>query len=339
MMLLPRPGLLVTLASLLLVSLSVSPAWALDDEVQVAKDEGMRLYGIRKVDSAIPFLEQAAEAGDAEAMYYLGEFNRRLVMGNMNQAALDWYYLAAQHGDPYSMLRLFDGGGCELGDVCPENGDDWPQEALELTLPKAEAGDSDAMAALYYIYYYVEEPDEEEALVWLHRAAEAGNAWAMNTLGKKARDEGGSFELNMEQLEAAEVWFRRAAEAGYAPGMNNLAVVLSHLEHYEESREWREASSDAGHINGRRWIAACNIVPTLRDFKDLCRAALEPDPAKGWAILLAIQEEVSGSYSDQDLDIYREHVTPEQRAEGERMKDDWLGLEPPLSYFPEKFGP
>ena len=38
------------------------------------------------------------------------------------------------------MLRLFDGGACELGDVCPENGDDWPQAALELTLPKAEGG-------------------------------------------------------------------------------------------------------------------------------------------------------------------------------------------------------
>ncbi|PRY58073.1 hypothetical protein B0H98_1221, partial [Vreelandella songnenensis] len=242
-------------------------------------------------------------------------------------------------GDPYSMLRLFDGGACELGDVCPENGDDWPQEALELTLPQAEAGDPEAMAALYYIYYYVEDPDEEEALTWLNRAAEAGNAWAMNTLGKRVRDDEDAYSSDTERLEAAEAWFRLAAEAGYAPGMNDLAVVLSHLEHYEESREWREASSKSGHINGRRWIAACNIVPTLRDFKELCRAALEPDPAKGWAILLAIQEEVPGSYSDQDLDIYREHVTPEQRAEGERMIDDWLGLEPPLSYFPEKFGP
>ncbi|MBP5980323.1 MAG: sel1 repeat family protein [Halomonas sp.] len=336
-MLLPRAGLLATLASLLLMPLTLSPAWALDENAQAAKEEGMRLYGIRRADSTISFLEQAAEAGDVEAMYYLGEANRRLVMGNMNQAALDWYYQAAQHGEPYAMLRLFDGGACELGDVCPENGDDWPQEALELTLPKAEAGDATAMAALYSIYYYVEEPDEEEALKWLHRAAEAGNA--MNWLGELARNEGDAFELTKEKLEAAEVWFRRAAEAGYAPGMNNLAVVLSHLEHYEESREWREESSRAGHINGRRWIAACNIEPTLRDFEDLCRAALEPDPAKGWAILLAIQEEVAGSYSEQDLDIYREHVTPEQRAEGERMKDDWLGLEPPLSYFPEKFGP
>ena len=134
-------------------------------------------------------------------------------------------------------------------------------------------------------------------------------------------------------------WFRKAAEAGYAPAMNNLAAVLSNLERYEEAREWRVKSSEAGHINGRRWIAACNIVPTLRDFKDLCRGALEPDPALGWAILLAIKEEVPGSYPDQNLNIYREYVTSEQREEGEEMMDEWLNREPPLSYFPDKFGP
>ncbi|AQU85037.1 hypothetical protein BV504_01680 [Halomonas sp. 'Soap Lake  len=329
---------MTTLAGLTLATLLSPSAFALNEEARAAKDEGMRLYGIRRADTAIPYLEQAAEAGDAEAMYYLGEANRRLVMGNMNQAALDWYYQAAQHGEPYAMLRLFDGGACELGNVCPENGDDWPQEALELTLPKAEAGDADAMAALYNIYYYVENPDEDEAMTWLHRAAEAGNVNAINWLGELARNDEQRYSNDTERLEAAEVWFRKASEAGYAPSMNNLAATLSNLGRYEEAREWREKSSEAGHISGRRWIAACNIVPTLRDFKDLCRGVLEPDPAKGWAILLAIQEEVPGSYPEQNLIIYREHVTPEQRAAGERMKDEWLNLEPPLSYFPEKFG-
>ncbi|PRY58075.1 hypothetical protein B0H98_1223 [Vreelandella songnenensis] len=338
MMLFPRAGLLATLASLLLTPLTLPPAWALDDEAQAAKEEGMRLYGIRRVDSAIPFLEQAAEEGDAEAMYYLGESNRRLVMGNMNQASLDWYYQAAQHGDPYAMLRLFDGGACELGDICPENGDDWPQEALELTLPQAEAGDPKAMAALYYIYYYVEDPDEEEALTWLKRAAEAGNAWAMNTLGKRARDDEDAYESETAQLEAAEVWFRRAAELGYAPSMNNLSAILSNLGRNDEAWEWMTEASEAGHINGRRWTASCHIVPE-EEGRDLCDSAPAPNPAIGWAIMLAIDEEIPRAYSNDSLEYYKEMLTTEQRAEGERMKEDWLGLEPPLSYFPEKFGP
>lgn len=61
------------LAGLTLTTLMVPHAWALDEDAQAAKDEGMRLYGIRRADTAIPYLEQAAEAGDVEAMYYLVE--------------------------------------------------------------------------------------------------------------------------------------------------------------------------------------------------------------------------------------------------------------------------
>lgn len=331
-----RTTLLAALASLLLVPLILPSVWALDDEAQAAKEEGMRLWGIHQWEKMQPPLEIAAESGDTEAMYYLGEANRLLSRG-LSQAALDWYHQAAQHGEPYAMLRLFDGGACELGDVCPENGDDWPQEALELTLPQAEAGDPEAMAALYYIYYYVEDPDEEEALKWLNRAAEADNAWAMNTLGKRARDDD-AYSSDTERLEAAEVWFRRAAEAGYAPGMNNLAVVLGHLKRYEESWEWMTKASEAGHINGRGWLGACNIEPEGEGMS-LCHSAPAPEPAKGWAILSAINEEVPGTSTERQLRVFGETVTPEQRAEGERMKDEWLGLKPPLSYFPEKFGP
>ncbi|WP_445010716.1 tetratricopeptide repeat protein [Vreelandella stevensii] len=313
-------------------------AWALDNETQAAKDEGMRLYGISRPQTAISYLEQAAEAGDAEAMYYLGEANRRLVMGGMNQAALDWYYQAAQHGEPYAMLRLFDGGACELGNVCPDNGDDWPQAALELTLPKAEAGDPEAMSVLYDIYFYVEEPDEEKAMDWLMRAADAGHVESMNLLGKIARNDEESYANETERLEAAEPWFRQAAEAGHAPAMNNLASVLNHLDQPEEAWEWITKASEAGHINGRGWLAACNIEPDGEGM-DLCRAASNPYPAKGWAILRAMNEEVLGTSSERLLRVYGESVTPEQREEGERMMNEWLNLEPPLSYFPEKFGP
>jgi len=338
-MLLPKQStILATLAGLTFTALMTPSAWALDDEAQAAKEEGMRLYGIRKADSAIPYLEQAAEAGDVEAMYYLGEANRRLVMGGMNQAALDWYYQAAQHGEPYAMLRLFDGRACELGNVCPENGDDWPQAAFELTLPKAEAGDSEAMAALYDIYYYVKEPDEDEAMKWLRRAAEAGHVESMHLLGEIARNDEEGYANDTESLEAAEVWFRKAAEGGYAPSMNDLAVVLSHLGHHEEAWEWMSKAYKAGHMNGRGWLAACNIEPEEAG-RELCRSAPAPDPAKGWAIFLAIHEEVPGTSSERSLRVYRDSVSPEQREKGEEMKDEWLNREPPLSYFPEKFGP
>ncbi|MBR9906286.1 MAG: sel1 repeat family protein [Gammaproteobacteria bacterium] len=332
-----RSNLLVTLAGLTLTALLSPSALAVDEKAQAAKDEGMRLWGIHQWEKMQPPLEISAESDDGEAMYYLGEANRLLSRG-LSQAALDWYYQAAQHGDPHAMLRLFDGGACELGDVCPENGDDWPQAALELTLPKAEAGDPEAMAALYDIYYYVKEPDEDEAMKWLRRAAEAGHVESMHLLGEIARNDEEGYANDTERLEAAEVWFRKAAAAGYAPSMNNLASVLNHLDQPDEAWEWITKASEAGHMNGRGWLAACNIEPEEAG-RELCRSAPAPDPAKGWAIFLAIHEEVPGSSSENALRAYRDSVTPEQRAEGERMKDEWLNLEPPLSYFPEKFGP
>ncbi|GHC39528.1 hypothetical protein SAMN05443545_1163 [Aidingimonas halophila] len=51
-------------------------AWALEPEVQEAKDEGMRLYGLGISGEIIPYLEPAAEAGDVEAMYYYQQGGR-----------------------------------------------------------------------------------------------------------------------------------------------------------------------------------------------------------------------------------------------------------------------
>nr|WP_228575135.1 tetratricopeptide repeat protein [Halomonas sp.] len=294
----------------------------------------MRLYNAHQRTTSMPYLEIAANAGDVEAMYYLGEAHRLRHLG-MTQAALDWYYRAAQQGEPHAMLRLYDGSACELGDVCPEEGNDWREAALAATLPKAEAGDADAMGALYDIYTYLDRHDE--AMEWLLRSAEAGNLDSMNWLGQLARDDEKTYATETERLGAAAEWYRRAAEAGYAPAMNNLASALNHLGHPEEAWKWMTKASESGHINGRGWIAACHIAPD-EEGRGLCQGAPEPEPAKGWAIFLAIHEEVPGTSSERSLRVYRDSVTPEQREEGERMMEEWLNGEPPLSYFPDKFG-
>lgn len=328
------PFTLITLAALALSSLAIPTAWALDDEAQAAKGEGMRLYNAHQRTTSMPYLEVAANAGDVEAMYYLGEAHRLRHLG-MTQAALEWYQKAAQEGEPHAMLRLYDGSACELGDVCPEDSDDWREAALAAIQPKAEAGDAEAMGALYDIYTYLDQDDE--AMEWLLRSAEAGNLDSMNWLGQLARDDEENYATETERLEAAAEWYRRAAEAGYAPAMNNLAVVLSYLGIHEEAWEWMAQASEAGHINGRRWMVACHIVPE-EEGRDICHSAPEPEPAKGWGIMLAINEELPGSYSTATIERFKERVSPEQREEGEQLMKEWLNREPPLSYFPDKFG-
>lgn len=73
-------------------------ALSLEPEIQATKDEGMRLYNISHSTAALPYLERAANAGDVEAMYYLGEATRLLGRG-LTEEAMNWYLQAAEQGD------------------------------------------------------------------------------------------------------------------------------------------------------------------------------------------------------------------------------------------------
>ncbi|WP_447926893.1 tetratricopeptide repeat protein [Vreelandella sp. EE27] len=307
------------------------PAYSFDDATQAAKGEGMRLWGIHQWETMQPPLEIAAEAGDVESMYYLGEANRLLSRG-LSNAAMDWYYQAAQKGEPYAMLRLDSGGACKLGGVCPENGDDWREAALEETLPKAEDGDAEAMMALYSIYAV---EDREAANHWLLEAAEADNVYAQDWLGRRIRDgeSGTSYTNDTERLEAAEAWFRRAAELGYAPAMRNLSATLAQLGLEDESYEWMVKASEAGVIDARLGVGWCYLEP---EHDAICPE--EANIVAGVGIIEAMTEEIQ---RDTYLTLVNDIETPlteSQRKEANEIKAQWLNHEPPLSHFPAKFG-
>ncbi|WP_447894172.1 tetratricopeptide repeat protein [Vreelandella sp. GE22] len=306
------------------------PAYSLGDDAQSAKDEGMRLWGIHQWEKMQPLLEIAAESGDMEAMYYLGEANRLLSRG-LSQAALDWYYQAAQHGEPYAMLRLNSGGACKLGDVCPDNGDDWREAALEATLPKAEDGDADAMMALYSIYATLE--DMDAANHWLLEAAEADSVYALDWLARRTLGDQDRYKNDTDRRTAAEVWFRRASELGYGPSMNNLSSVLVQLGREEEAYEWMIRSSDTGVVDARMGVAWCYLEP---EFDGICLN--EQNMAIGVGVLEAMVEEINKSEAEYLLDNVAEPLTDEEREEANDVKAQWLNQESPLSYFPDKFG-
>ncbi|WP_459382099.1 tetratricopeptide repeat protein [Bisbaumannia salifodinae] len=319
---------------LLIIALLVLPisAWALEPETQAAKDEGMRLYNIGHSTAAMPYLRQAAEAGDVEAMYYMGEAERRQQMMGLTRAAMEWYLKAAAEGDAYSMLQLFRGGACTAGDRCPEGFEDWHHAALAITQPQAEAGDPDAMLAMYHIQRMFEA--SRRAGEWLERAAEAGQPEAQTLLGRQILSGRGWYLTNSRRLGAAEEWLRQAAEQGYVPAMNELASVLANLERYEDAWHWYVQASDNGHINGRQWLGNCYMEPE-RD--SICQ--VDQDLVKGWAIYYAIDQEVDGTSSKRSLQLRRELISDAERREAEELAGaEWIGREPPLSNFPPRFG-
>ncbi|WP_240935945.1 tetratricopeptide repeat protein [Billgrantia bachuensis] len=321
-------------ASLLIAVLSLPiTAWALEPEIQAAKDEGMRLYGLGIAAESIPLLEPAAEAGDADAMYYLGEIHRLRHMG-LTQAAMGWYLQAAEQNDIYAMLRLFQGGACIAGEHCPDGYEDWHHAALAIAQPQAEAGDPDAMLAMFHIYRMFDE--SRRAGDWLERAAEAGQPEAQTLLGNQILEGRGWYLTNSRRLSAAEEWFRKAAEQGYVPAMNRLSEVLADLDEHESAWQWLMHASEGGHINGRLGEGWCNLNP--HEWGDE-RCQLAQDVMKGWAVLYAIVQETGNQSAKSILDWNSDELSAEQRKQAEALAEaEWIGREPPLSNFPPRFG-
>lgn len=338
--------MLVTVQRLLLIALLVIPisTWALEPEVQAARDEGMRLWGISEWIKMQPNLEQAADAGDVEAMYYLGEATRLLDRG-LSQRAMAWYLQAAEQGDPYAMLRLFQGGACTAGDRCPDGYEDWHHAALAIAQPQAEAGDAEAMMALYYIYanldasrftwiyHMLDIPTRADR--WLKRSAEAGLPEAQALWGQQIRGaRRGWYFTSHRRLAAAEEWFRRAAEQGYVPGMSGLAYALIAQDRYDEGWEWMQIASEHGHAEQRFGVGWCYLDPQ-RDGR--CRN--EVDKVKGWAILYSLAVETHYDLYKWAVRDHRDKLTENEVEEAEALaEEEWIGREPPLSRFPPRFG-
>ena len=111
-------------------------------EQQAEKEQGLILYNQNKAVSAAPFLTVAAQAGDHEAQYFLGECLRKK-NHYMNLEARKWYETSAAQGDLYAMIQLGRSENlCELSQDCPTRKKtpiEWLNEAQRLAKPKAES--------------------------------------------------------------------------------------------------------------------------------------------------------------------------------------------------------
>ncbi len=317
---------------MLVAVFSSTLSWGVGAGIQEEKEAGMIDYNLGYVVDAIPKLEEAAEEGDVEAMYYLGESYRLTHMG-MTSDAMEWYLQAAEHSDPYAMLRLWGGGACVAGDYCPEDADGWREKALAEQLPLAEDGDAEAMLALYYIYGALDDSDEGNE--WLERAANKGNPEAQHRLSTMIRDGYGFYWSDSHRSDAAVEWARKAAEQGYVPAMNTLFALLSNIGDVKDGWDWLVKASDRGFLDARLNVGSCYFNPDKRG--GFC--FVEQDKVKGWAIFHAANAETGSNTSQSLLRLNRDDITYEERQEAEALAEgEWLNHGPPLSNFPPKYG-
>lgn len=154
---------------------------------------------------------------------------------------------AAENGNAYAMFIVGDGyhGGNDKW-----FGEEDQQKALEWFEKSAEAGYPDAMLALGYMYSCCNEieSDIEKAIFWCKKCAETGNEAAMRNLGEFYENE----KYEGCDNETAIAWYRKAAEKGDTKAMYALSNIYYGEEDYDKAREYAQKSADAGYVGGMR---------------------------------------------------------------------------------------
>lgn len=162
--------------------------------------------------------QRAADQGDADAQYRLGEMY------------YEWSAFA-------SMYR---------------NGEGLPKdnaEALKWFSKAAEQGHKHAQYQLGDMYYFGQAvtKDYKEAMHWYHKAAEQGHAYAQCRLGEMYRDGQG---VPKDCKEAAK-WFQKSSDQGMLLASDYLEHVQTAMEREKNARN--EAAEDEGEEEIQRY--------------------------------------------------------------------------------------
>ncbi|MGY2293675.1 tetratricopeptide repeat protein [Pseudomonas sp. SDO528_S397] len=292
------------------------------------REKGITLYYQSAWDSAQPLLKSAAEAGDRQAQYFLGEVIR-LNHFYTTAEAKKWYEAAADQGDLYAMLRLSNKNDlCNTLGTCTETSSiNWRAKALKIARQQSEKGDAQSMIVLYLA---------RQGFGWLEKAAEAGDGFAQNLLAGLYKDGRGWFFIPGNRDKAIKKWHKTSAEGGYPPGMVMYANYLYERNgSKEEIRHWLIKAAEHGHIDAVSTYAANMADPkNTLDFK--------PNLIAAYGLTYLLSKLEGGGVGPEDgqrnLPIIAEKMSTEEIKKGKAFAHEWKNTHPPLSYFNPIYG-
>ncbi|MBV7515836.1 tetratricopeptide repeat protein [Pseudomonas sp. PDM25] len=315
----------------LLMSFSALTLAALTPPQQMAKERGIMLYNQLK--PAEKELRIAAEAGDAEAQFYLGE-ELRHQKNYMTSEARQFFEASAAQGYVYSMIRLGNNGSglCQKMGNCKDGVKtplDWLRDAWQVSKDRIAKGDVEATYTMYLTTYNLEA---------LRRSAEAGYPYAQYLLAIKYEDGDGFFWLPWQRSQQVERWFKAAAENGIPQAMVKYAVII--YENHGDlaiARHWIEESAKTGYDNAIGHLGA-EYAHERKYF------GFPLDLVKGYGLmsLLLVLDGGGGTlmYTQDSLAKMAAQMTPEQIEQGKAFAEDWKSKNPrPISFFPMTLDP
>ena len=318
----------VIISAVFTLLFSSAAAAQLTPEQQAAKDRGIALYKQSDWYDSQPLLKTAAEAGDRQAQYYLGEAIR-LSNWYTTAEARKWYEAAAEQGDLYAMLRLSSKDDlCRYMGTCTgKSGEQWRKQAIKIARERAGKGDTEAMIVLF---------TANQGLAWLEKAAEAGDGFGQQLLASAYKGGGGWFLIPGNREKAIEKWFKASAESGFPPGMYLYANFL--YEHGGSKADvgyWLKKTAEAGHID-----AMGSYALNVAHMPDSYGYPLDLVKAYGLAYLISRLSGGGAAPKEgrETLSELTRHMTPDQISQGVEFAAEWESSHPPLSYFEPVYG-
>jgi len=214
-------------------------------------------------DESYEWIFKSAEQGYAEAQYKLGTYYHNGYDGFDEEEAVKWYRKAAETGHA--------GAQYELGE-CYYNGDDdednyeeavkWFSKAAEQWRIAAEQGHAEAQYKLGICYRKNRgvEFNLEESAKWIRKAAEQGYTEAQYEIGDCCYHGIWGFEENKEE---AIKWWHQAANQGHAKAQYTFGELYrngySVSENKEEAVKWYRKAAKQGHAEAQYELGRCYV--------------------------------------------------------------------------------
>ena len=204
---------------------------------------GKEAYEAQSYESAIEHFRKAAEKGNAEAQFKLGNCLYQGLGAEQDQAeAVKWFRKAAEQGLAKAQFNL---GLCFYQGLGTEQ--DYA-EAVNWFRKAAEQGLAEAQSNLGLCFYQGlgTEQDYAEAVYWYRKSAEQGHAEAQFNLGVCT---GKGLGTKQNDAEAVN-WIRKAAEQGLAEAQYSLGICYANgigvKKNRAESRKWYRKAAEQG---------------------------------------------------------------------------------------------
>ncbi|HEX8211217.1 MAG TPA: tetratricopeptide repeat protein [Longimicrobium sp.] len=208
-------------------------------------------------DMALKWLRRGATKRDARSMNALGiVYKDGLSVDRNYMVAKEWFLLAERNGYAEAMNNIGDMYRQGLGVQSR------PDSALHWYEKGANAGSLNAMvnAGLMYKLGLTGSPDLNKAIHWLRTAADARSSRGMSELGSMYQEGIGV----RRDYEAARTLYLRAANTGSAQGMYNLGALhyngLGVRKNQAEAIHWFRKAAAAGSVEAMGALNALGVA-------------------------------------------------------------------------------